>query len=118
MRSVLALTVFAFSAIVFAVSPARAGTIIHKVVSGDSLWSIAARYHLAVAALEARNHLNDSSVLQLGQFIAIGRSPSRTSTAARPALAPAVTLIDDALDVALGGKHGRRLLAGQPAHRI
>ena len=55
-----------------AASPALAGQLTHQIVSGDTLWSIAARYHVSVSQLETRNHLTDSSILQLGQLIVIG----------------------------------------------
>lgn len=62
-----------------AASPALAGQLAHQVVSGDTLWSIAARYHVSVSQLETRNHLTDSSILQLGQLIVIGDAPPSAS---------------------------------------
>jgi cell wall-associated NlpC family hydrolase len=59
-----------------AVAPAVAGPIKHTIVPGDSLWSIASRYHVSVAALEARNGLTDASVLQLGQTIVVSETAS------------------------------------------
>lgn len=57
-------------------APAVAGKITHTVAPGDSLWSIASRYHVSVAALESRNGLTDSSILQLGQTIVVGETPA------------------------------------------
>src|SRR5207302_9847261 len=48
----------------------------------------------------------------------VARGPKGQRAPSRSALAPAVALIDDAVDVALGGKHGRRLLVGQPARTL
>jgi len=62
------------------VAPAFAGELTHQVVAGDTLWSLAARYHVSVSQLEARNHLTGASILQLGQFVVVG-------TAARPSSA-------------------------------
>lgn len=48
----------------------------------------------------------------------LARGPQDARAPARPELAPVVTLIDDALDVPLGGQLGRRLLAGDPERTI
>jgi peptidoglycan DL-endopeptidase LytE len=50
---------------------AAAGAVTHTVIPGDNLWSLSQRYHVSVAVLEARNHLTDSSILQLGETIVI-----------------------------------------------
>lgn len=55
---------------------ALAGEVTHAAVAGDSLWSIAAKFRVSVSALEARNHLTDASILQLGQTIVIGETPA------------------------------------------
>ena len=58
--------------------PAFAAPQTHVVTSGDSLWSIAAAYHVSVSFLESRNHLTDQSILQLGQTIVVGEAaPAR-----------------------------------------
>jgi cell wall-associated NlpC family hydrolase len=59
--------------IVFALcaGSAQADSLSHTVVSGDSLSLIASHYGVSVAALEARNHLSDTSLLSLGQRIVI-----------------------------------------------
>ena len=73
MRSI-AVYSFVAAALATATLPAQAGTIVHTVVQGDSLWSIAQTNHVSVARLEALNHLTDSSVLQLGESIVVGRA--------------------------------------------
>ncbi len=67
---------------------AQADSLSHTVVSGDSLSMIASHYGVSVAALEARNHLSDSSVLSLGQRIVI---PGAV-VAARPAAHKSVAI--------------------------
>ena len=59
----------------------------HTVRAGDSLWTIARRYHLNVDRLAAANGLKPSSVLQPGQKIALGASsrPAHSANAAKPA---------------------------------
>lgn len=52
-------------------TPALADSLTHRVAPGESLWTIAARFNVSVSALEARNHLTDSSVLQIGQPIIV-----------------------------------------------
>lgn len=78
---------FAFFASTVAVSAvcATAAQITHTVVSGDSLWTIAAHYHVSVAALEHRNHLTDASILQLGQTIVVADAAKKQSHGIRVA---------------------------------
>jgi len=52
--------------------PARAGTLVHTVVAGDTLWTIARANNLSVSQVEALNHLTDASILQIGQSIVLG----------------------------------------------
>jgi N-acetylmuramoyl-L-alanine amidase len=49
----------------------RMGTIYHTVVTGDTLYGIAARYHVAPMTIARRNHLPASLVVVLGQRLAI-----------------------------------------------
>jgi len=60
-----------FLSLLLTVAPAAADSITHTVVAGDSLSTIADRFGVSVSALEARNHLTDASVLQLGQQIIV-----------------------------------------------
>jgi peptidoglycan endopeptidase LytE len=53
------------------IAPAFADSLTHTVASGESLSTIADRYGVSVSALEAQNHLTDSSVLQIGQQIVV-----------------------------------------------
>lgn len=69
MRSSSVFAVAAFAAIAFSGAAAFAST--YCVAAGDSLWTIAAQHHVTVSALEAKNHLTDSSVLQIGQQLKI-----------------------------------------------
>jgi len=71
------LAVFAFFGLSVLVGAgcAYGSQITHTVVSGDSLWTIAQKYHVSVAVLEHRNHLTDSSILQLGQTIVVADVP-------------------------------------------
>jgi peptidoglycan DL-endopeptidase LytE len=57
--------------LLLSIAPAFADSLTHTVSSGDSLSTIADRYGVSVNSLEARNHLTDSSVLQLGQQIIV-----------------------------------------------
>lgn len=56
--------------------PVYAEPISHAVVAGDTLWSIAEKYHVSVADLEVRNHLTDRSILALGQSIVVADAPA------------------------------------------
>jgi cell wall-associated NlpC family hydrolase len=67
---------FVAAALAATALPARAGAIVHTVVHGDSLWSIAQANDVSVARLEALNHLTDSSILQLGESIVVGETAS------------------------------------------
>jgi peptidoglycan DL-endopeptidase LytE len=69
------------------VAPAFGDSLTHSVAPGDSLSAIADRYGVSVSALETRNHLTDSSVLQIGQQIVVPvhvrhRTPSHSVTPA------------------------------------
>jgi LysM repeat protein len=56
------------------------GTIYHTVVPGDTLYGIAARYHVKPMTIARRNHLPSSLIVVLGQRLAI---PHRV-TSSRP----------------------------------
>lgn len=53
------------------------GRIVHHVRSGESLWTIAQRYHVGVTQLAAWNRLNRRSVLHVGQKLVIRRPQGR-----------------------------------------
>jgi LysM repeat protein len=57
-------------------------TIYHTVVPGDTLYGIAARYHVKPMVIAHRNHLPKSLVVMLGQRLAI---PHRVHTHSAPA---------------------------------
>jgi peptidoglycan endopeptidase LytE len=57
--------------VLFLGDAASAHQLRYTVSQGDSLWTIASRFGVSVAALETRNHLSDSSVLQIGQTIVV-----------------------------------------------
>lgn len=68
-------------------------TIYHTVVPGDTLYGIAARYHVKPMAIAHRNHLPSSLVVVLGQRLAIRNRVTTQSTSApsAPSGAPAAT---------------------------
>jgi LysM repeat protein len=64
----------------------------HVVAAGDTLASLASRYHVSVASLEAANHISDPHKLQIGQTLVIpGKSAGASAPAAASAPAPART---------------------------
>jgi murein DD-endopeptidase MepM/ murein hydrolase activator NlpD len=65
---------------------ARRAPAVHVVQSGDTLWTISRRYGLTVEALAAANRLRPTSILQLGQQLAVpaGGSTTAASAAATP----------------------------------
>ena len=71
--------------LLLAAAPAAADSITHTVVSGDTLSGIADRFGVSVSALEASNHLTDTSVLQLGQQVVVPVHVRHPQAAARPA---------------------------------
>jgi cell wall-associated NlpC family hydrolase len=54
-----------------AARPAAADSTTYTVVAGDTLSAIADRFSVSLTVIEARNHLTDTTVLQLGQQIVI-----------------------------------------------
>jgi len=75
-------------------STTRMTTVYHTVVRGDTLYGIAARYHVNPMVIARRNHLPSSLVVMLGQRLAIpkrvtihtsgsGGAPTATSQALR-----------------------------------
>jgi murein DD-endopeptidase MepM/ murein hydrolase activator NlpD len=71
----------------------------HIVESGDSLWSIAARYNLSLADLLAFNGMTEDSFLGIGDEIMIV-SPTPTAT---PTLTPSDT--PEMRETAVSGTH-------------
>jgi peptidoglycan DL-endopeptidase LytE len=57
--------------LLLSVAPAFADSLTYAVAPGDSLSTIAGHYGVSVSALEERNHLSDSSILQIGQQIVV-----------------------------------------------
>jgi LysM repeat protein len=76
-------------------SSTHMGTIYHTVVTGDTLYGIAARYHVKPLVIAHRNHLPSSLMVVLGERLAIphritthtGSQPTGTRTATRAAIA-------------------------------
>jgi membrane-bound lytic murein transglycosylase D len=68
------------------------GRIVHHVRSGESLWTIARRYHVNVIQLAAWNRISRHSVLHVGQRLVIHRQQARVLDTAYelPAGAPKV----------------------------
>jgi LysM repeat protein len=58
----------------------RPKTIVHVVRSGESLSSIARRYHTTVARLARRNHLNPSHYLLIGTRLRVPRAHNHAQT--------------------------------------
>jgi LysM repeat protein len=69
-------------------SSTHMGTIYHTVVRGDTLYGIAARYHVKPMRIAHRNHLPNSLVIVLGQRLAIPHRV-RTHTSAPSGGSPA-----------------------------
>lgn len=61
-----------------------AGTLQYTVHSGDSLYSIAQKYHTSVSALERSNHLH-STLIHPGQHLIVGQT-DKTSTSSKPSV--------------------------------
>ncbi|MBV8081882.1 MAG: C40 family peptidase [Candidatus Eremiobacteraeota bacterium] len=55
--------------------PAAADSTTYTVVGGDTLSTIADRFNASLSAIETRNHLTDTTVLQLGQHVIIPLPP-------------------------------------------
>lgn len=67
------------------------GTIHHTVVSGDTLYGIAARYHVSPTVIARRNHLPKSLTVVLGQRLAIPHRVTTHHTRRAPSSAPTAT---------------------------
>lgn len=65
-----------------AASPAQSAPTIHRVVQGDTLWSLARRYGTTPERLAAANGIGVNAVLSLGQPL---RVPAAVASAGRPA---------------------------------
>lgn len=61
-------------------SPATAGT--HRVVKGETLFSLAKRYHVSVQELMSWNHLSSPSALKVGQELRIHSSGGNVRSSA------------------------------------
>lgn len=72
----------------------RMTTMYHTVVPGDTLYGIAARYHVKPMVIAHRNHLPKSLVVMLGQRLAI---PHRVHTHSAPAPSSGLTETAQAL---------------------
>jgi peptidoglycan endopeptidase LytE len=64
-----------------AASPAQDASSIHRVVQGDTLWSLARRYGTTPERLAAANGIGVNAVLSLGQRL---RVPAQAASAGRP----------------------------------
>lgn len=95
-------------ALLAAALPVRAGTLVHTVVQGDSLWSIAQANGVSVAKLEALNHLTDSSVLQLGESIVVYRTAIVSARHATPTrkLTRRTTAVQRSVVASVAGRSG------------
>jgi membrane-bound lytic murein transglycosylase D len=56
----------------------------HRVVKGETLGSIAARYHVSVSQLRAVNELSPRAILRIGQVIRIGPRKSSAARTTKP----------------------------------
>lgn len=78
-------------------APAR-GSTIHRVVPGDTLYSIARQYQVSVHSIVSANNLADANQINVGQDLTIPRGGSQTTgvvtTSASPKT-PKETPIDD-----------------------
>ncbi len=63
----------------------------YRVVAGDTLGSIAARFGTTVAALTAVNHLSNPNLIFAGQVLVVGRGGTTSPAATTPTHAPAPT---------------------------
>jgi LysM repeat protein len=67
------------------------GTIHHTVVSGDTLYGIAARYHVSPTVIARRNHLPKSLTVVLGERLAIPHRVTTDHSSGSPSTAPTAT---------------------------
>ena len=65
-----------------AASPAQSSSTIHRVVQGDTLWSLARRYGTTPERLAVANGIGVNAILSLGQRL---RVPAQAASAGRPA---------------------------------
>jgi cell wall-associated NlpC family hydrolase len=64
-------------------APVSAASSTYTVVRGDSLYAVAQKQHMTLATLERINHLNDASVLRLGQQLRLAAPPSNARQSSR-----------------------------------
>ncbi|MEP6572537.1 MAG: LysM peptidoglycan-binding domain-containing protein, partial [Gemmatimonadota bacterium] len=67
---------------------ASGGNAIHRVKSGETLTTIAARYHVSVSDLQEWNGLGEGSALRAGQRLRVGQTTTR-SRSRRTSVPPA-----------------------------
>ncbi|MBC5806320.1 MAG: C40 family peptidase [Candidatus Eremiobacter antarcticus] len=68
-------------------TPVSAASLTYTVVRGDSLYAVAHKQHMSLATLERINHLNDASVLALGQQLRLAAPTSNAHTSTRTRVA-------------------------------
>jgi len=68
--------------------PASASEKTHVVAAGETVASLAHRYHVSVASLEAANHISDPRKLQTGQVLVIPEAGEAKPAATKPAAHP------------------------------
>jgi LysM repeat protein len=80
----------------------------YVVQSGDTLWSIARRTGISVAALSSLNGLSNANMLQIGQTLTVPVTPATNPVSVAPAAAPASTYAVQAGDTLWGiaSRHG------------
>lgn len=57
----------------------------HKVVSGDTLWLLAGRYHTTVSAIASASGISPETILRLGMVLKIPSSQPATAASSKPA---------------------------------
>ena len=78
----LLLSVIILSAVFFGAVPAQAGNVItHTVVSGDTMWKMAVRYHVGLSEIIAANpHIADPHWIYPGDTLYIPLNDSATTS--------------------------------------
>ncbi|AZR72063.1 hypothetical protein BBF96_00845 [Anoxybacter fermentans] len=71
----LSLTLVTAFAGITVVAPAKAAEPIHKVRSGESLWSIAQKYHMDVETLARINGIRNPEYIKVGMELKLGKGP-------------------------------------------
>lgn len=89
--------------------PAPAGVTTHTVATGDSLWSIASRYGLALDALAALNAVQNPALIFPGQVLDLSAAGDATPT---PAADDQATGLSDAAEQSSGAATVHDVVAG------